>query len=348
MSTTKVAYIEPSKLHIVGIDDEQNGEGEDVDALFDERIALELDENFVKNIMVYGINTPVLCRSEAGRNVVVDGRQRVRAAREANKRFNEAGEIPLKVPVVLVNGSDKRVQGIMISANEQRRDDTVLTKARKAARMIAMTGNKEEVAIAFGKTTVTINSWLRLINAVTTIHEAIEAGLISATAGVELSALPRDEQVAALTELLKAQKGSSSNPSSKPVSAKAAKAAKSGRGQQEGVKRSWVKKVIQTETFKTLKPQQRAVLTWFATGHCDQDSWMDEFMWNAQNEIEDQIAAKQKARLAKKAKPAPVAAPEEEAEDDSTSLSFEAVEEAAVVESPEAELPTSDVDSMGM
>jgi ParB family chromosome partitioning protein len=296
--------------------------------LFDERIGLDLDDNFVKNIMVYGINTPVLCRDEAGRTVVVDGRQRVRAAREANHRFSAAGEIQLKVPVVFINGSDKRVQGIMISANEQRRDDTVLTKAKKAARMLAMTGSKEEVAIAFGKTTVTINSWLRLVNAVSDVHEAIEAGLISATAGVELSALPRDEQIAALTDLLKAQKGSTSNPSSKPVSAKAVKAAKGGRKQQEGVKRSWVKKVIQTESFKSLKPQQRAVLTWFATGHCEQDSWMDEFMWNAQTEIEDQVATKQAAKNARKAKksaapaPAPAADP---AADDGEELRFEEV-----------------------
>jgi ParB family chromosome partitioning protein len=326
---SKVVYIEPTKLHIIGIDDEHNGEGENVDALFDERITLDLDDNFIKNIMVYGINTTVLGRDEAGRTVVVDGRPRVRAAREANQRFSAAGEVQLKVPAVFVNGSDKRVQGIMISANEQRRDDTVLTKARKASRMLALTGSKEEVAIAFGKTIVTLNSWLRLVSAAPEIHAAIEDGLISATAGVELSALPREEQAVALTGLLKTRKDSSSNPSRKPVSADAVKAARGGRKQQEGVKRSWVKKVIQTETFKTLKPQQRAVLTWFATGHCDQDSWMDEFMWNAQNEIDDAVAAKLAAKEARKSgsKPAatPEAQPEAQPEDTAEEMRFEEV-----------------------
>jgi ParB family chromosome partitioning protein len=136
MSTKKVVYIDPANIHIVGLDDGHDDTGANTDPLYDERVAIDLDENFVRNIMVYGINSPVLCRDEAGRTVVVDGRQRVRAAREANRRFNQAGEVQLKVPVIVVNGSDRRVQGIMISANEQRQDDTVLVKAKKAVRML--------------------------------------------------------------------------------------------------------------------------------------------------------------------------------------------------------------------
>lgn len=304
MSTKKVVYIEPTNLYIVGLDDESDESSTITDPLFDERVGLELDENFVRNIMVYGINTPVLCRDEAGRTVVVDGRQRVRAARQANRRFKDAGEVQLKVPVIIINGSDRRVQGIMISANEQRRDDGVLVKAKKAVRMLDLTGSKDEVCIAFGKTAQTINAWIRLVNAVTEIHDAVEAGTISATAAIELAGLPRGEQVEALTRAIEGA-GSKSDGSQKPASAQGARKARNGTGQRSYLKKGWLKKAMKTGAFESLKPRQKDIIKWITSGEAPKDSWMDNFVFQAECEIED--------KATKKATPAE-SAPEEASE----------------------------------
>jgi ParB family chromosome partitioning protein len=293
MSTKKVVYIDPANIHIVGLDDGHDDTGANIDPLYDERIALDLDENFVRNIMVYGINSPVLCRDEAGRTVVVDGRQRVRAAREANRRFNQAGEVQLKVPVIIVNGSDRRVQGIMISANEQRQDDTVMVKAKKAVRMLDLTGSKDEVCVAFGKTAQTINSWIRLVNAVTEIHEAVEAGTISATAAIELAGLPRDEQVEALNRAV-TDTGSRADGSKKTASAAKARKARNGSGQRTYLKKGWLKKAMKTSAFDDLKPRERDVINWIVSGEAPKNSWMDTFVFNAECEIEEKSEPKTK------------------------------------------------------
>jgi ParB family chromosome partitioning protein len=115
MADKNITYLDPNHIVIVGIDTAATTE----DTLYDERIDLDVDINLVKNIMVYGVQQPVLVRAEDGDVIVVDGRQRVRAAREANKQFRAAGEVEVKVPVLSVRGDDRRVTGIMISANEQ-------------------------------------------------------------------------------------------------------------------------------------------------------------------------------------------------------------------------------------
>lgn len=289
MSSQKVVYIAPDKLHIIGLDDDHTGEGANVDALYDERVGIDLDENFVRNIMVYGINSPVLCRNEAGRTVVIDGRQRVRAAREANRRFNQAGEISLNVPVIMVNGSDRRVQGIMISANEQRQDDGVMVKAKKAVRMLSLTGSKDEVCVAFGKTIQTINAWIRLVNAITEIHEAVEAGTISATAAIELAGLPREEQKAALERALAGAKTNAEGEVQAVTTATAKKARKGSSGQPYA-KKAWLKKAMNTSAYDALLPAEKDVIIWITTGEVPKGSWMDSFVWNAECEIEERKA----------------------------------------------------------
>ena len=63
--------------------------------LFDNRALLALREEMVESIMAHGVLQDVICekRGTAG-PIVVDGRQRVLHAREANKRLRRAGNDP--------------------------------------------------------------------------------------------------------------------------------------------------------------------------------------------------------------------------------------------------------------
>lgn len=280
-----VTYLDPKNIHIVGLDDTQ---GEDA-LLYDERISLEVDDNLVKNIKMYGIQSPVICRNDDGNFVVVDGRQRVRAARRANEELSAGGEVTLKVPVITVMAEDRVVSGIMVSTNEIRRADAILTKARKAARLFNQGLSHEEVSVSFGCSIQTIRNYLRLVQADPAVHAAVEENKISASVGLELSLLGRDEQLAELAKLLKRFE----NPSTSVPSGDSSRKKK----EQPGVKRAWVKKALESESASMLKPAQRAVLEWFATGDAPEDSWMTRFL----AAVEEESVTKAEERERKKA-----------------------------------------------
>lgn len=203
----QLQYVNPKELVIVGLDDEREDH-----PLWDPRSFKEVDEDLVKNIMTYGVFQPVQVRLEDGKMLVVDGRQRVKASREAAERQASAGEVTVMVPVVEQGGDDVRVTGIMISANEQRTADEVLEKANKAQRMLDLQGDLDAVCIAFGKTRTTINNWLLLNKADPRVHAAIREKKISSSAGIDIAKLPRDQQAARLEELLKAYNGQGKVP----------------------------------------------------------------------------------------------------------------------------------------
>jgi ParB family chromosome partitioning protein len=286
-------HLDPMKIEIVGLD----SPGDATTVLYDERVELEVDEAMIRNIMFYGVKVPILIRQDGDRNIVVDGRQRVRCAREANKRLEARGEVSLKVPAVPVTASDSLLTGIMISTNEQRRDDDILVKAAKAARLYEMTGDKEEVCAAFGRTPQTINGWLRLAQAHPTVHEAVRTGLLSPSAAVELAGCSRDEQVEKIATLTEEVKSAQSAAEPVAVTTKAVRESKGERKPQRGIKRSWVVKAIKTAAFKELKPSQREMLNWYATGACGEGSWLRAFqaaVWaetGLKNEDEGEVEA---------------------------------------------------------
>jgi len=278
----EVKYIDPNHLIIVGLDADEEGS-----PLNDERAQWEVDEPMVKNIMVYGIQQPVLVRSEAGKMYVVDGRQRVKAARVAVQRQEGAGEFSTKVPCIEVKGDDGRVSGIMVSTNEIRQDDDVLTKAAKAARLLDLVGDKEEVALAFGRSTKTLDNWTKLLAADPVVHTAIRDGKISAAVGIKLAGKTRQEQVVALDQILSAGPGTSNpKPKAKPSSAGSSSSSNDVDRTHPGIKKGWLRKAEKTDAYANLEEDQQAVISWILTGHIGKDHWLDKFTWNVDEELD--------------------------------------------------------------
>jgi hypothetical protein len=202
----KLPMADPNDLVIIGLDTQ---DGEDHE-LYDERAMNVLDENLVKNIMVYGVLQPITVREQAGKLLVVDGRQRVRAARKAKSMQSEGGEVEIKVPYTThgVIGADRqRLTGVMVSANEQRTADEILVKAAKAARMHALGASLDEVAIAFGRSKTTIRQWLKLLESHPTLQEAVRHETVALSAAHEIAKYGQDEQVKVLRELQAQAKG---------------------------------------------------------------------------------------------------------------------------------------------
>ena len=315
----EIEYIHPNNLIIIGLDTDDESDH----PLYDERVFLPVNENLVKNISVYGIQQPVLVRREGGEAYVVDGRQRVRAARVVAKGNANSGEYEVKVPVRDVEGSDGRVQGIMVSTNEQRTEDELLAKAKKAERLLATVGDMAEVAIAFGRSEATIKNWMTLLKADPRVHTAIRGGVLSASAAVAIAKAPRAEQATilatlssqsdgAITEraakdLIDGTSSTSATASSKSTSTRRA----SGKSHnQSGVKRTWLRKALATDAAKALTADQRAVLDWVANGTAQKGQWFDDFRWDVEAELEDKAAGKKsKSKPAPKVKAEPVAEP---------------------------------------
>lgn len=282
MGSREVKYLKPENILIIGLDEEL-ADGV-VHALADERASLDVDENMVKNIMAYGVIQPVSVRREAGHYYVVDGRQRVKAARVAAKRQADSGEIQTKVPCIEVTGDDNRVVGVMVSANEQRADDDILVKAAKASRMLDMVGSKPAVAIAFGRSTKTIDNWMVLLSAAPEVHQAVREGKISATVATKLAAKPREEQLVALAQILSDSPARKVDPAAEGKE-KSSSSSSSSTKEHNGVKKGWLRKAMKTEAYNNLEGEQKQVLQWFLSGHIDQGHWIDSFMWGAEEEI---------------------------------------------------------------
>jgi ParB family chromosome partitioning protein len=195
---TNVFNVDPSTLVIIGLDTDDDKSH----PLYDPRNELPMDEAMVFNIMRYGVIQTVSIKREGDSPVVVDGRQRVRCAREANKRLEAEGKMPIKVTVKMKRGNEHELFGVMVSANEHRRQDGVLAKADKAGRMLEMGADIKEVAIAFGVTEQAVRNWLALLDVSSNVRKAVETGTISPSAAAKLSTLSRDEQNEALVEMV--------------------------------------------------------------------------------------------------------------------------------------------------
>jgi ParB family chromosome partitioning protein len=178
--------------------------------LYDERVHLPVDEGLVKNIMFapdgvpLGVIKAIIGRrnSETGDIEVVDGRQRVKAAREANKRLRKAGLEPIWVTVLIQRGRDHQLAGVLISANEHAQEDTPQGKAKKAARYIAMGRDEKEVAVLMGVSEATVKNMLRYIDAPAAVRAAGDSGKITMADAYGLARMEPAEAKEKLKELL--------------------------------------------------------------------------------------------------------------------------------------------------
>lgn len=183
--------VDPVDLVIIGLDTADGPEH----PLYDERATMKLDESLVKNIMGYGIiETVVVVKDADGRVLVVAGRQRVRAAREANIRLKAEGKAIVLVPVMTRRGELNALMGVMVSENEHRMEDRPIAKARKACRFVGMGHSEAEAAIAFGVTIQTLHAWMRLLELDPALVKAVERGEVSASQALEQSGAGAEAQ----------------------------------------------------------------------------------------------------------------------------------------------------------
>lgn len=189
----------PEELTIVGLDTDHDERHMLSDK---DRTKDPVDAEMVQSVLREGIHLPVLARMVGKVAEVVDGRQRVRAAREANRRRAEKGLDPIRVPVVFEKLEDREAFGAMISTNAYRLDDTPLQCARKALRALAYGYSREEAAQRFKVSTVTIANWEKIADLDQKVIDAVERDRITLTMAIEIAKFDRKEQVAAMEKAI--------------------------------------------------------------------------------------------------------------------------------------------------
>jgi ParB family chromosome partitioning protein len=212
-------YMAPEDIVIIGLDTKDGSDH----FLYDERIKLPLAGSFVDNVMKVGVIKAITCTKLVidgmERAVVVDGRQRVRAARKANELLVKQGEQAMRIKVIPQRGAEDMLMVVGVSTNSFVQEDTPVLKARKAQRLLDRGLSTAEVASSMGVTTQSVANWTKLLELDKTVLKAVDSEQIAASTAIQLHGLDKSAQADKLKELL-----DSSKNGKRPTAKKAARA----------------------------------------------------------------------------------------------------------------------------
>lgn len=254
-------FVEPEDCIIIGLDTKDGPEH----ALYDERIKLPLDEERVANYAFYGVLKPVLVKKDGDRLLVIDGRQRVRYARAANKELKKRGGDLIRVPVIVKKGDDADLFGMGRAANLHAASD-LLANARDAQRYIGLGHDLAETARTFGVSQSTVRNWLAMLDLTPEVQAKVAAGEIGTVAAVQLAALPASEQLATVAEVHAEAKANGHKVTSDKLANKARE--KAGKVASANTPKDKLAK-IDTLLRKLAKE-------WVKVGHPDLEDYMDK------------------------------------------------------------------------
>lgn len=198
--------MKPEDITIIGLDTPHKSIDEH--PLYDQRIHLPLKEEAVKNVMAIGVRKAVLVTKEGNLVPVVDGRQRVRQAREANRRFADMGLPPITIPVMLSRGKTLADQlTVSISTNAHRAEEDILCKADKAWGMHFNGREFDVIALAFGCSESTAKNLVALGGADSAVIAALREKKISIAKAYAIARKPTEEaRLEALAAAINKQK----------------------------------------------------------------------------------------------------------------------------------------------
>lgn len=158
VQTAEGFKFDPADLVIAGIDTD-DGPGHPLCKPL--RNKRPLDEAFVQSIIDNGVITPVIIRKVDDRAFIVEGRQRTRGAREANRRLAEAGD-PRRITVLgVLRRSDDAAMLRAMAGTSLKATETTAERARDAAQMANLGMDEATIAASFGVTKACVQAWLR-------------------------------------------------------------------------------------------------------------------------------------------------------------------------------------------
>lgn len=135
--------------------------------------------------------------------VVVDGRQRVRAAREINREYRELGKEPILVKCTyrLVT-NEKDAMKLAMMRNECRIQTPPSVMAIHVDKMIGLGHTWEEIQRTFARPERELRELLKIVSLCDEVRGAVDAGQISVAAAAKLKDMGIQEQRVAIRELM--------------------------------------------------------------------------------------------------------------------------------------------------
>lgn len=160
--------------------------------LYDRRVEMPLDESMIESISdpKIGIVQSVIVRKVGENYEVVDGRQRVRCAREAVQRNPS---FTIKIPCVTRTIKEFEAARIATVTNVQRTEDTPVVKGENAKRQIEMGATHEDLESDFGVGRQTISQWIKIAESPDVIKDAVDSGKISIAKALKIASKPPSE-----------------------------------------------------------------------------------------------------------------------------------------------------------
>jgi ParB family chromosome partitioning protein len=199
---SNVLFFDPEGLHLV-VDEKS--------PLYDDRVKNPPVEKMVRNLMAKGVRVPIIIAKnpETGLTEVVDGRQRVINAREANRRLVAQGGEPIQVPgmVSKFTGNGGDLADVMVLTNELREQDMPINRAKKMQRLADLGRDEAAIGLVFGCTVQTVRSTLALLECSAAVRSAVEAGTVNVGQALKLAKMQPEEQRAKVAELVAAGVG---------------------------------------------------------------------------------------------------------------------------------------------
>ncbi len=188
------------------------------------RLQRALSVEFLENIYLHGVRTPIIIAKIDDVATVIAGKSRVRAARKANRKREKLGRTALIKPrCVMQRVTDKRsIYETMISENNARSDDDLADQIDKLKAYLETGASMEDASVEFNKKVATLQGWLDFDDqASDETKAAVRDGLAASTA-IEIAKFGEPEkQNFALAKILAA-------PGVKQRSARAARAMRRG------------------------------------------------------------------------------------------------------------------------
>ena len=165
---------------------------------YDPRVHKKFVERDVKWILTHGVQNAVLVTKEGDRIVVVDGRQRVINATEANRRLVAEGVERIMIPVAPKRGGAVTLFQIRVICNQHRQPDGPVTEAFTMQQYLDMGHNEEDCAELWGCTTRTVRNRLCLLELCPEVQRAVTEGKITVSRAIKLRNFSFEDQKRAL------------------------------------------------------------------------------------------------------------------------------------------------------
>lgn len=286
---------DPNELHLVGYGtvihqandgDVPTKQEEAADAtvarvhkLYDPRVHKPVNDRLVKSILYRGFRGAITVWKDpaTGFYCVVDGRQRVKACRAANKIRLEMGELPFEVHAIVHIGSIESAMDVMGILNHGSVPLTSVQRAVLVQRYFDEGHDEEQVATILSCSVASVKNYKALLECIPEVRDAVEKKQVPFTVGFPMSKLSPSEQKEKLGVMLAVLPSSASGgdmhedaaQAGTPAGTPAGKErAKRGTGKKQREATGQLSKRGKRELTKMLneRPEWRNAISWALGG----------------------------------------------------------------------------------